>query len=238
MTVQWITAADLAQPTADSASDAAAYASYVLYKLTGEKYPGVSTSVDIYTMNIDRPTLIQDYGAALSLIGLPLTYLEHITVYEGYDARPIRLKLRSTPVQSVTRVIEGKTLYAPEDYLIGNKNFLLKTGNRRWELEAGVLVEYTHGTVVPAAGKMAAIELANQMVLLETDPDACLLPDRVTSISRQGVSFTILDPQNFLKEGRTGLYNVDLFIKSVNPVNALKKAKIFSPDVPKGIRGT
>ena len=85
---------------------------------------------------------------------------------------------------------------------------------------------------------MAAIEMANQMVLLETDPDACLLPDRVTSISRQGVSFTILDPQNFLKEGRTGLYNVDLFIKSVNPVNALKKAKIFSPDVPKGIRGT
>lgn len=57
-------------------------------------------------------------------------------------------------------------------------------------------------------------------------------------MSRQGVSFTILDPQAFLKEGRTGIYDIDLFIKTVNPDNARKRAKIFSPDIPRGIRNS
>jgi hypothetical protein len=34
---------------------------------------------------------------------------------------------------------------------------------------------------------------------------ACSLPERVTSITRQGVSWTVLDPQDFLDKGYTGL---------------------------------
>lgn len=238
MAIQWITAADLDQPTADTASTAAAYASYVLYKLTGEKFSGTSTSTDLYTAQLTSPTHIYDYGAALEILGIDLRYMEHVTIYEAYDTRPLHLYLRSKPIQSVTNVVEGNRILAAEEYWIGNKRFLRKLSGQPWELRSGIAVEYVHGTPVPEAAKLAAKALANQMVLLETDPDACMLPDRVTSVSRQGVSFTILDPQAFLKEGRTGIYDIDLFIKTVNPDNARKRAKIFSPDIPRGIRNS
>ena len=63
-----------------------------------------------------------------------------------------------------------------------------------------------------------------------------MLPQRVTSVSRQGVNYTILDNQDFVEEMRTGLYVVDLFLKSVNPDKARAKARVFSPDVPRARR--
>ena len=62
------------------------------------------------------------------------------------------------------------------------------------------------------------------------------MPQRVTSISRQGVSYTVLDNQDFIDELRTGLYVVDLFLKSTNPDKARAKARVFSPDVPRARR--
>jgi hypothetical protein len=37
---------------------------------------------------------------------------------------------------------------------------------------------------------------------------------------------------------RTGIYMVDLFLKSTNPDKARAKARVFSPDVPRGRRYT
>jgi hypothetical protein len=68
--------------------------------------------------------------------------------------------------------------------------------------------------------------------------DDCALPQRVTSVSRQGVSYTILDNQEFIQELRTGIYVIDLFLKTVNPDNARKKAKVFTVDVPRARRYT
>jgi hypothetical protein len=68
--------------------------------------------------------------------------------------------------------------------------------------------------------------------------DDCALPQRVTSISRQGVSYTLLDSQDFIDDLRTGLYAVDLFLKTVNPDKARRKSRVFSPDVPRARRYT
>ena len=66
----------------------------------------------------------------------------------------------------------------------------------------------------------------------------CELPQRVTSVSRQGVSYTILDNQEFIDELRTGLYEIDLFLKVVNPDNARRKSKVFSVDTPRARKYT
>jgi hypothetical protein len=66
--------------------------------------------------------------------------------------------------------------------------------------------------------------------------DDCALPDRVTSVSRQGVSYTILDNQDFLENFRTGIYVIDLFLKTANPAKALAPSKVFSPDIPRARR--
>lgn len=68
--------------------------------------------------------------------------------------------------------------------------------------------------------------------------DDCQLPQRITSVSRQGVSYTILDSQEFIDDLRTGLYVVDMFLKSVNPDKARAKARVFTPDVPRARRYT
>jgi hypothetical protein len=87
-------------------------------------------------------------------------------------------------------------------------------------------------------GRMAARTLAIEFVKLFEGSDDCALPQRVTSIARQGVSYTLLDSQDFIEEMRTGIYMVDLFLKSTNPDKARAKARVFSVDVPRGRRYT
>ena len=41
---------------------------------------------------------------------------------------------------------------------------------------------------------------------------ACSLPERVTSVTRQGVSWTLLDPQDFLAQGMTGVARLDQWL--------------------------
>lgn len=83
---------------------------------------------------------------------------------------------------------------------------------------------------------MAARKLAIEFARLWSGDENCELPQRVTSVSRQGVSYTILDNQEFIDELRTGLYEIDLFLKVVNPDNARRKSKVFSVDNPRARR--
>jgi hypothetical protein len=46
----------------------------------------------------------------------------------------------------------------------------------------------------------------------------------------------LLDSQDFIEEMRTGLYAVDLFLKTVNPDKARAKSRVFSPDIPRARR--
>jgi hypothetical protein len=41
-----------------------------------------------------------------------------------------------------------------------------------------------------------------------------------------------------IRDRRTGVYAVDLFLKSVNPDGAKRRSKVFSPDVPRARRYT
>ena len=60
----------------------------------------------------------------------------------------------------------------------------------------------------------------------------------MTSISRQGVSYTVLDSQDFIDELRTGIYAIDLFLKTANPDKARARSRVFSPDMPRARRIT
>jgi len=134
----------------------------------------------------------------------------------------------------VSSVIEGGTALAPTDFWVINKKYIQKRDNTPWLLDLGVEITYRSGVNPPEAGRQAAIILANQLIAAETDPENCQLPQRVTSVSRQGLDFTLLDPQDFLEQGRTGIYEIDAFIKASNPINARKKPRVFSVDIPSG----
>jgi hypothetical protein len=80
--------------------------------------------------------------------------------------------------------------------------------------------------------------LAIELVKSYEGDETCALPQRVTSVARQGVSYTVLDDQDFIDNMRTGLYAVDLFLKASNPDKARARARVFSPDTNRARRIT
>jgi len=135
-------------------------------------------------------------------------------------------------IGSVTSLADGRVL-DPSEYSIINRAFLQVESL----LPRGIEVSYTYGQPPPKTGQMAALALATQFFFLWSGRESeCSLPDRVTSVSRQGVDWVLLDNQDFLDDLKTGIYIVDMFLKSVNPDKARVKAKVFSVDLPRGRR--
>ncbi len=135
--------------------------------------------------------------------------------------------------------IAGVTLSAA-NYRLDFGGRLVRTDGELWpccqDLSEDVgavgtwFIELAHGVNPPQGGKSAAVKLACELVKACVGAD-CDLPQRVTSLTRQGVSMTLIDPQEFLSEGRTGLYEVDLWLATVNPAGLASRATAWSPEV-------
>jgi hypothetical protein len=90
-----------------------------------------------------------------------------------------------------------------------------------------VTVEYIYGNRPPYEVQQAIQQIAVELDRLFNGAE-CALPQRVTSVSREGVNWTIIDPQQFLEKGRTGLYYPDLVISMYGGGKA--RARSFSPE--------
>ncbi len=71
-----------------------------------------------------------------------------------------------------------------------------------------IRVKYTTGDNLPPGAKGAVMNLATEYAKARSG-QKCARPERVTSVSRQGVSWTILDPQDFMDKGLLGLGRID-----------------------------
>lgn len=224
MAVLWLTKEDTFDPTGPYTEDAIHAASWILYKLTGEKYTGIFTSTDAYQSQ-DFPSL--ELTAAViqgQVVNLPV-------FTNGFR----NLRLRNSPVRSIGSISHNGVEWDPSTYSLRNNSYVVRSNGLPWLLDfTDLLVTYTHGTPVPRAGKQAAIRLANEFIHALKDDGLCTLPERVSSVSRQGMSYTILDPQEFIQNGKVGIYTVDLFISAANPNKARKQSKVFSADRPRG----
>jgi hypothetical protein len=77
-----------------------------------------------------------------------------------------------------------------------------------------IRVHYTTANNLPPGSDRAAYRLAEEYVKAFLGQE-CALPERITSISRQGATWTILDPQDFLQDGLTGIGPVDQWLAQV-----------------------
>lgn len=246
----WTNVEDLGSTYADSdyAYDAVKTASYLLWGMSGRKYSGTTTVTERYVSIFDPylragastltyvPTLIDGSVQNLRLGGSGL-YGDDDYLGDGTSSNT-RIRLRGRKVVKIhtVRDIDGNIIDPSQYYLVEHSTLLAAPG-ATWT-PSNVEVTYTYGTPPPTAGKNAARMLAIELVKLYEGDDTCALPQRVTSISRQGISYTVLDNQDFIDDLRTGLYAVDLFLKTTNPDKARARARVFSPDVPKARRIT
>jgi hypothetical protein len=138
------------------------------------------------------------------------------------------LVLPDNPVIEVTTVRVAGEVQDPATYELVDAARLRRLGGSSWA-SGRIQVTYTTGGSIGEAGLLAVAELARELGKAMTRGMKCAIPERVTSVVRDNVSFTMLDPQTFLDHGRTGLYWVDLFLASSA---VLPATTVVSPDSP------
>lgn len=221
------------------AYEACKMASHVLWAFSGRKFHGTRTVTERYECPCSSAGSFQirpHLDGNGTVVNAAYTRDNAGCGCSGTLAgRHVRLRLRGTPVRSVQKVMKGDVVLDPSEYKVVNGSLLQLSGSSHDV--CGLEVTYTYGVSVPVAGRRAARNLARELAKGWAG-DECSLPDRVTNVNRQGFSFTVMDPQDFIDEGRTGIYEVDLFLRAVNPDRARKPAKVFSPDLPKAYRVT
>lgn len=160
-----------------------------------------------------------------------------------------QIDLGAYPVTAINEVWVDGVQLPPTAYRIDDFRWLVRLDGEHWpccqDLTADpfadpdtFLVDFDWGRLPPIDGQRAAIELGCELAKSCDPSQSCRLPQRVTNLTRQGVSMTLLDPQDFLDKGRTGLYFVDLFLVSVNPRGNRRGAFIASPDYTPPVRRT
>lgn len=245
MTNLWVTPAELPATYQDSiyATDACQVASNLLWAMSGRKYHGTTTVTERYFTAIDAfryqgSSAKQFFPHMIggSVFNLPAEDWNDSAYQSDGSSSLSRIRLRGKPVQEVHMVRNGYdgTIIPADSYYLAEHSTLIAYKGTPWA-PGNIEVTYTFGQQPPTAGRHAARVFAIELIKA-WEGDDCALPDRVTSVSRQGVSYTILDNQDFLENFRTGIYVIDLFLKTANPAKALAPSKVFSPDTPRARR--
>ena len=247
----WVTPVDLT--ACDCPDDAPAavvstsitVASELLYALTGRQYPGTCSETLRPCSNSGDP-----YGFTPWLWTYPWTPVRmggqwlnlgpcgcHMRTCGcgGYPS----VNLGRSDVQSVTEVkIDGSVL-AGTAYRLDSQQYLTRIDGDTWPCcqdltepttEVGTWsVSITYGDPVPEALKRAAAVLASEFIKDCIGAD-CRLPQRTTTVTRQGLTIDMIDPQQFLDLGRTGIYEIDLAVRAYNPHNLTRRSMVWSPE--------
>ncbi len=144
---------------------------------------------------------------------------------------PSRVRLPHDDVTAVTSVlVDGQPVGGWK--LEGA--WLVRTDGRGWPMCGDrTVIAYTYGRNPPPAGAALCVELAVELGRASsTSPDRpCSLPKRLQSVTRQGITFAALDDMAFLDAGLTGLYAVDVWLRSMNPKARSQAASVWSPDL-------
>ena len=93
--------------------------------------------------------------------------------------------------------------------------------------EEVVRVTYRIASNLPPGTEGKVGWLAGEMLLAYQGSGACQLPERITSVSRQGVSWTLLDPQDYLDKGYLGVPQIDAWLMAARRSNPT--TKVFDP---------
>lgn len=242
----WANAADdaCAPCTADTADldKWIGVASDLLYELSGQRFPGIceetvhpcaqpcgldgppnySTPIELWTNG--TTTMLGTCGCASTC----------------RCGNPSQLVLTGWPLLDVSQIVIDGEVLDPTAYQIDDWRRLVRIDGDAWPACSDDFeITFLYGAAPPPAGVAAAASLGCQLALACAGSSDCRLPQRVQSITRQGVSMVMLDPFAFFEDGRTGLYDVDLFLEAYGPTAKRRwPAVVSNPDIHARTRRT
>lgn len=154
---------------------------------------------------------------------------------------------RVGPIVAVDEVRIAGEVLDPSAYALLDGRRLVRRDGGTWPAcqllgrddddEDVLVVDYRWGIEPDPHARRAVATLACEFLKADVgDPD-CTLPANVQSVSRQGISFEIVDPLDFLNNGRTGIYEFDLWIAAVNPSGLARPSRVRTPDIDEPVGG-
>jgi hypothetical protein len=229
----WVSLVDLpsSKPALDDDTwdDLLWQASEMLYLWSGKQYSGGCSSTVVF----EQPP----GGADDSIMW---RYLEDTWADWGYwspwgvqGVRGIGAKvvalLPDAPITEITAVTDADA--NPVDYLAElPAGVIRRQDGKPWG--AGTTISYTHGIAPPIGGKRAAILLTTELAKSWTGAK-CNLPKRIENVTRQGLSVSMATT-----EWGTGIWDIDSWLRSVNPRGLMRRASAWSPDAARLRRAT
>lgn len=142
------------------------------------------------------------------------------------------------PLRSIEEVKVDGVVLAPSAYRIDDWRWLRRVDGTGWpvcqnmrldDTEAGTFsVSFTWGNAPTPLVVAGTAELACEFAKARAG-GACRLPDRASSVARQGMTVELVDVDGIL-EGRTGVHMADLAIAHENPDGTHGGSGFYNPD--------
>lgn len=143
------------------------------------------------------------------------------------------------PIIEITEVKVDGAVVPSTSYRVDNYHLLVRTDGEAWPTtqdmtlattEVGTFeITYKRGIPVPYGGQVAAGRLACELAKAAKNDPSCALPQRVQSITRQGVTVAVLDSFDDVDTGRTGIWLIDSWVASVTKPR--RPGAVYSVDV-------
>lgn len=146
------------------------------------------------------------------------------------------------PIAEVTKITVNGTELTEDEY--GHDRYrVYNYSDTPWPARQDILagptedntfeIEYKRGVPVPIGGQVAAGLLAIEFFKGANNDPSCALPQRLTSLTRQGVSMDIMDGFEDIEKGTTGIWMVDSWVQSVTKPRT--PSRVYSPDIPRKV---
>lgn len=166
------------------------------------------------------------------------------------------------PIGAITEVVINGEILDPAAYAVEQFHRIVRLDGNNWPCtqdrsrESGAYVNdvppsandgsrdgtwqitYSYGRIPDESGLIATAKFACEIAKSMCNAADCVLPQRLREITREGVSMTFADPLLFLDQGgRVGIYEVDLWLQSVNPMKLVRRSTVSRMDKPPPFRG-
>lgn len=185
---------------------------WLLWRLTGERFHGAQSLVEDYDLR---------YGNSC-LLDLSKWPVDEVTLVEMVDICDTTLPLTGSGTEVTDWCKERDSIR-----LCCSGTSAPLSGFDPWYYGSAygtsmccsdsqfVRVRYTTKNNLPPGAERAARRLGIEYVkALNGKP--CSLPERITTVTRQGATWTVLDPQDFLARGLLGFAAADQWISAAN----------------------